>query len=92
MVKLRQILNEVRRKPDYDFETQQVDKDSETGSVTWNVKYDFSLEDIYKDLDKIIRKMKEAIKENPNDPRVRDIWADAKNLRNRLQRIITDPR
>ena len=92
MVKLRQILNEVRRKPDYDFETQQVDKDSETGSVTWNVKYDLSLEDIYKDLDGIIRKMKVSIRKNPNDPRVRDIWTDAKNLRNRLQRIITDPR
>ena len=36
--------------------------------------------------------MKRATKENPNDPRVRDIWVDAKNLRNRIQRIITDPR
>ena len=92
MVKLKDILNEVRRKPEYDFKTQRVNKDSETGSVTWNVKYDFSLEDIYKDLDEIIRKMKRATKENPNDPRVRDIWVDAKNLRNRIQRIITDPR
>jgi hypothetical protein len=92
MVKLKDILNEVRRKPEYDFETQQVDKDPETGSVTWNVRYDFSLEDIYKDLDGIIRKMKKAIKENPNDPRVRDLWVDAKNLRNRIKRIITDPR
>ena len=92
MAKLKNILREVMRKPKYDFRTQQVDKDSETGSVTWNVKYDFNLEDVYKDLDKIIRKMKIAIKENPNDPRVRDLWVDAKNLRNRLQRIITDPR
>jgi len=92
MVKLKNILNEVRRKPKYDFETQRVKKDPETGSVTWNVRYDFSLEDIYKDLDEIIRKMKRATKENPNDPRVRDIWVDAKNLRNRIQRIITDPR
>jgi len=92
MVKLKDILNEVRRKPEYDFETQQVSKDSETGSITWNVRYDFSLEDIYKDLDGIIRKMKKAIKENPNDPRVRDLWVDAKNLRNRIKRIITDPR
>jgi hypothetical protein len=92
MVKLKHILSEVRRKPEYDFETQQVSKDSETGSITWNVRYDFSLEDIYKDLDGIIRKMKKAIKENPNDPRVRDLWVDAKNLRNRIKRIITDPR
>ena len=92
MVKLKDILSEVKRKSEYDFETQQVNKDPETGAVTWNVKYDLSLEDIYKDLDGIIRKMKASIRKNPNDPRVRDIWTDAKNLRHRLQRIITDPR
>lgn len=92
MVKLKNILNEVRKKPKYDFKTQRAEEDPETGTISWNVKYNFSLEDIYKDLDGIIRKMKIAIKENPNDPRVRDIWTDAKNLRNRIQRIITDPR
>jgi hypothetical protein len=50
MVKLKDILSEVKRKSEYDFETQQVNKDPETGAVTWNVKYDLSLEDIYKDL------------------------------------------
>ena len=77
---------------EYDFKTQRINTDPKTGSVTWNVTYDFSVEDIYEDLDEIIRKMKRSINENPNDDRLTEIWVDAKNLRNRVHRVITNPR
>ena len=77
---------------EYDFKTQRINTDSKTGSVSWNVTYDFTVEDIYEDLDEIIHKMKRAINENPNDARLTKIWVDAKNLRNRVHRVITDPR
>ena len=76
---------------EYDFKTQRINTDSKTGSVSWNVTYDFTVEDIYEDLDEIIHKMKRAINENPNDARLTKIWVDAKNLRNRVHRVITNP-
>jgi hypothetical protein len=77
---------------EYDFKTKRIKTDPKTGSVTWDVIYDFKLEDIYEDLDDIIKKMRRAIEENPNDERLTHIWADAKNLRNRMRRAITKPR
>ena len=77
---------------EYDFKTKRIKTDPKTGSVTWDVIYDFKLEDIYEDLDEIIKKMRRAIEENPNDGRLTHIWADAKNLRNRMRRAITNPR
>lgn len=77
---------------EYDFETKRIETDPRTGSVTWDVIYSFKIEDIYEDLDEIIQKMKRAIEENPKDSRLTEIWVDAKNLRNRVHRVITDPR
>ena len=90
MVKLKKILNEIR-KPELGFKTQRVNKDSETGSVTWDVEYNFSLEDIYKDLDKVVLGMSKALRQSPDDRRLIDLFQDAKNLRNRMKRIITNP-
>ena len=77
---------------EYDFETKRIKTNPKTGSVTWDVIYDFKVEDVYEDLDEIIRKMKRAIEENPKDNRLTEIWVDAKNLRNRVHRVITNPR
>ena len=77
---------------EYDFKTKRIKTDPKSGSVTWDVIYDFKLEDIYEDLDDIIKKMRRAIEENPTDDRLPHIWADAKNLRNRMRRAITNPR
>jgi hypothetical protein len=90
MVKLKKILNEIR-KPERGFKTQRIKKDPETGSISWDVEYNFSLEDIYKDLDKVVLGMSKAIRQNPNDRRLIDLFQDAKNLRNRIKRIITNP-
>ena len=83
---IREILSE------YDFKTKRIKTDPKSGTVTWDVIYDFKLEDIYEDLDEIIKKMIRAIEENPTDDRLPQIWADAKNLRNRIRRVITNPR
>jgi hypothetical protein len=90
MITLNEILNEVRssKKP---FETQKINVDSETGAVTWNVKYNFNIKDVYEDLNKAVSGLAKLIENNPDDPRLVALFQEAKNLRNRMSRIISSP-
>lgn len=90
MITLNEILNEVRssKKP---FETQKTNVDPETGAVTWNVRYTFNIKDVYKDLNKAVSGLAKLIENNPDDPRLVALFQDAKNLRNRMSRIISSP-
>lgn len=91
MITLNEILNEVRssKKP---FETQKTNVDPETGTVTWDVKYNFNIKDVYKDLNKAVSGLAKLIENNPDDSRLVALFQDAKNLRNRMSRIISSPR
>ena len=92
MGELKNILNEIKRKPSKKgFETQRTEKDPETGSVTWNVRYTFDIKDVYKDLNKAVDGLGRLIRQNPDDRRLIDLFQDAKNLRNRMSRIISSP-
>ena len=92
MVKLKDILNEVRRKPGRGFTTKKIGTEKDTGSTTWKVTYDLDYQELYDDLDRMSRKLDTLVSKNPDNKRLIGIRDDINNLRRRMSRIITNPR
>jgi hypothetical protein len=70
------------------FSTQKVDKDKETGTITWDVTYtpiislDRNMQRMYNDFVDVLRKY-------PNDPKLEQIFSDFSNMKKNLRTHIT---
>jgi len=66
MIKLLNILEEQEK-----FQTTKIDKDLETGTMTWKVEYT-PLLSLNKNLDKVYSDFQKAAEKNPEDVKLQD--------------------
>ena len=79
-------LVEIYESYEKEFTTTQVDKDEQTGAVTWDVGYHNNLDNTYKDLTSVVRRMERLIKERRTDDKIKGMLATIKTLKNRFSR------
>ncbi len=61
------------------------DIDSETGAITWDVDYIPNVGELVKDVNELTKTAKEVTIKVKNDPKFRNIYDDAKLLRNKIR-------
>jgi hypothetical protein len=72
-------------KVDNGIKSTITDIDSETGAISWDVDYVPNIGELVNDVNELTNTSKEVAVKAKNDPKFRDIYNDAKSLRNKIR-------
>lgn len=67
------------------FKTQLVDKDPETGALTWSVEYTANYGELFKEVTELLEDAKAVALKAKDEPFFKDYFNDVRKLRNRLR-------
>ena len=67
------------------FKTQLVDKDPETGALTWSVEYTANYGELFKEVTELLEDAKAVALKAKDEPFFQDYFNDVRKLRNRLR-------
>lgn len=67
------------------FKTKLVDKDPETGALTWSVEYTANYGELFKEVTELLDDAKEVALKAKDEPFFKDYFNDVRKLRNRLR-------
>ena len=65
--------------------TTVTDIDDQTGAISWSVEYIPNFEKLYNDADDLVTTAKGVVAKTKNDKKLRDIFEEAKKLRNKIR-------
>ncbi len=83
---LKQLIENIIQENNKGYSTELTNIDPISGERTWDVTYQTNLDKTYKDIDQIVNRLEDLVRQNKNDLEVKELLKLSKLLRNKFSR------